>query len=78
MELLMKKLTIISIVLSVLVIVGYTRTHGNLVNGFLAGITLAMSVLPEIRNWKWSNSEGAIRIVVRHFRIEKEIIFIYG
>jgi len=34
--------------------------------------------ISEIRNWKWSNSEGAIQIVVRHFRIEKEIIFIYG
>ena len=44
---LVKKLTIIAAVLCVLVIVGYTLTHGNLVNGFLAGITLAMAVLPE-------------------------------
>ena len=40
-------LTIIAALLSVLVIVGYTLTRGNLLNGFLAGITLAMSVLPE-------------------------------
>ena len=44
---LVKKLTIIAAVLCVLVIVGYTLTRGNLINGFLAGITLAMAVLPE-------------------------------
>jgi P-type Ca2+ transporter type 2C len=44
---LVKKLTIIAAVLCALVIVGYTLTRGNLINGFLAGITLAMAVLPE-------------------------------
>jgi P-type Ca2+ transporter type 2C len=44
---LVKKLTIIAAVLSVIVIVAYTLSRGNLINGFLAGITLAMSVLPE-------------------------------
>jgi len=44
---LVKKLTIIAIVLCVLVIVGYTLSRGNLINGFLAGITLAMALLPE-------------------------------
>ena len=44
---LVKKLTIIAAVLCLLVIVGYTLTRGNLLNGFLAGITLAMAVLPE-------------------------------
>jgi P-type Ca2+ transporter type 2C len=44
---LVKKLTIISVILSAAVIVAYTLTRGNLINGFLAGITLAMSVLPE-------------------------------
>ncbi len=44
---LVKKLTIIAAVLCVLVIVGYTLTRGSMVNGFLAGITLAMAVLPE-------------------------------
>ncbi|MCX6266978.1 MAG: HAD-IC family P-type ATPase, partial [Bacteroidetes bacterium] len=34
-------------VLCILVIIGYTLTHGNLINGFLAGITLAMAMLPE-------------------------------
>jgi Ca2+-transporting ATPase len=47
MSSLIKKLTIIAILLSIIVIVGYTLTRGNLINGFLAGITLAMSVLPE-------------------------------
>lgn len=41
------KLTIIAAVLCVLVIVGFTLTRGNLINGFLAGITLAMAMLPE-------------------------------
>lgn len=44
---LVKKLTIVAAALSILVIVCYTLTRGNLANGFLAGITLAMSVLPE-------------------------------
>jgi len=44
---LVKKLTIISAVLCILVIVAYTLTRGSLLNGFLAGITLAMAVLPE-------------------------------
>ena len=44
---LVKKLTIIAAVLCLLVIIGYTLTRGNLLNGFLAGITLAMAVLPE-------------------------------
>jgi Ca2+-transporting ATPase len=44
---LVKKLTIIAIILCVLVIVAYTYTHGSLVNGFLVGITLAMAILPE-------------------------------
>lgn len=44
---LVKKLTIIAAVLCILVIVGYALTRGSLVNGFLAGITLAMAILPE-------------------------------
>ena len=44
---LVKKITIIAAVLCVLVIVGFTLTRGSLVNGFLAGITLAMAILPE-------------------------------
>jgi len=44
---LVKKLTVIAAVLCLLVIVGYTLTRGNLIDGFLAGITLAMAVLPE-------------------------------
>lgn len=44
---LVKRLTIIAAVLCSLVIVGFTLTRGNLINGFLAGITLAMAVLPE-------------------------------
>jgi P-type Ca2+ transporter type 2C len=44
---LVKKLTIFAAVLCILVIIGYTLTHGNLANGFLAGITLAMAMLPE-------------------------------
>jgi len=42
-----KKLSIIAVILCVLVIIGYTLTRGNLINGFLAGITLAMAMLPE-------------------------------
>jgi len=44
---LVKKLTIIAAILCILVIVGYTLSRGSLVNGFLAGITLAMAILPE-------------------------------
>jgi Ca2+-transporting ATPase len=44
---LVKKLTIIAALLCILVIVAYTYTRGSLINGFLAGITLAMAVLPE-------------------------------
>jgi len=44
---LVKKLSIIAAILCILVVVGYTLTRGNLINGFLAGITLAMAVLPE-------------------------------
>ena len=44
---LVKKLSIIAAILCVLVVVGYTLTRGNFINGFLAGITLAMAVLPE-------------------------------
>jgi Ca2+-transporting ATPase len=44
---LVKKITIIAAVLCILVIVGFTLTRGSLVNGFLAGITLAMATLPE-------------------------------
>ena len=44
---LVKKLTIVAAALCILVIVVYALTRGNLVNGLLAGITLAMAVLPE-------------------------------
>ena len=44
---LVKKITIIAAVLCFLLIIGYTLTRGSLVNGFLAGITLAMAMLPE-------------------------------
>lgn len=44
---LVKNITIIAAILCVLVILGYTLTRGSLVNGFLAGITLAMAILPE-------------------------------
>jgi P-type Ca2+ transporter type 2C len=44
---LVKKVTIIAAILCVLVVIGFTLTHGNLINGFLAGITLAMAMLPE-------------------------------
>jgi len=44
---LVKKLTLIATLLCLLVIVGYTLTRGDLISGFLAGITLAMAVLPE-------------------------------
>ncbi len=44
---LVKKLSIVAAVLCILVVVAYTLTRGSLVDGFLAGITLAMAVLPE-------------------------------
>ena len=42
-----KLVTIIAGILCVLVVIGFTLTRGNMINGFLAGITLAMAVLPE-------------------------------
>ncbi len=47
MATLVKRLTITGITLCVLVIVIYTLTRGDILNGFLAGITLAMAMLPE-------------------------------
>ncbi len=44
---LVKKLAIIGIVLCLVVIAVYTMTRGDLLKGFLAGITLAMAMLPE-------------------------------
>lgn len=47
MAVLVKRLAIIGISLCVLVIVVFTITRGDLLKGFLAGITLAMAMLPE-------------------------------
>ena len=47
MGILVKRLAIIGISLCILVIVVYTLTRGDLLKGFLAGITLAMAMLPE-------------------------------
>ncbi len=47
MGVLVKRLAIIGLLLCVTVIVIYTLTRGDLVKGFLAGITLAMAMLPE-------------------------------
>jgi Ca2+-transporting ATPase len=47
MAVLVKRLAIIGITLCVVVILVFTLTRGNLLNGFLAGITLAMAMLPE-------------------------------
>ena len=47
MGILVKRLAIIGIPLCVMVIVIYTMTRGDLLKGFLAGITLAMAMLPE-------------------------------
>ncbi len=47
MGLLVKRLAIIGISLCVLVILVYTLTRADLLKGFLAGITLAMAMLPE-------------------------------
>jgi P-type Ca2+ transporter type 2C len=44
---LVKTLTIVAAILCILVIIGFSLTRGSLVNGFLAGITLAMAMLPE-------------------------------
>lgn len=44
---LVKKLAIIGIGLCLFVIILYTWTRGDLIKGFLAGITLAMAMLPE-------------------------------
>ncbi|MBV5315453.1 MAG: cation-translocating P-type ATPase [Prolixibacteraceae bacterium] len=47
MATLVKRLAIIGISLCVLVIIVFTLTRGDLLKGFLAGITLAMAMLPE-------------------------------
>jgi Ca2+-transporting ATPase len=47
MATLVKRLAIIGVSLCVLVIVVFTLTRGDLLKGFLAGITLAMAMLPE-------------------------------
>ena len=47
MSSLVKKLAIIGILLCVVVVVVFTLTRGDLIKGFLAGITLAMAMLPE-------------------------------
>ena len=44
---LVKVLTMIAAALCILVVIGYTVTHGSLLKGVLAGITLAMAILPE-------------------------------
>ncbi|MDD2799322.1 MAG: cation-translocating P-type ATPase [Bacteroidales bacterium] len=47
MSILIRRLAIIGISLCAIVIVVYALTRGDLLNGFLAGITLAMAMLPE-------------------------------
>jgi len=47
MGILVKRLAIIGVSLCVVVILVYTITRGDLLKGFLAGITLAMAMLPE-------------------------------
>ena len=47
MGILVKRLTIVGITLCIVVIAVYTATRGDLLQGFLAGITLAMAMLPE-------------------------------
>jgi len=47
MGILVKRLAIIGVILCALVVVIYTLTRGDLLQGFLAGITLAMAMLPE-------------------------------
>ncbi len=44
---LVRQLAILGLVLCVVVVVVYGLTRGNWLNGFLAGITLAMAMLPE-------------------------------
>jgi len=44
---LVKRLSVIAAIFCVLVIIFYTLSRGSLINGFLAGITLAMALLPE-------------------------------
>jgi Ca2+-transporting ATPase len=44
---LVRNLALIGLSLCVLVVVAYSLTRGNWLNGFLAGITLAMAMLPE-------------------------------
>jgi len=47
MGVLVKRLAILGLLLCILVVVIYTLTRGDLLKGFLAGITLAMAMLPE-------------------------------
>ena len=47
MNVLVKKLAIIGILLCVLIIIIYTLSRHDLLKGFLAGLTLAMAMLPE-------------------------------
>jgi Ca2+-transporting ATPase len=47
MGILVKRLAILGIALCVVVVLVYTLTRGDLLKGFLAGITLAMAMLPE-------------------------------
>ncbi|HPW27350.1 MAG TPA: HAD-IC family P-type ATPase, partial [Tenuifilaceae bacterium] len=47
MAVLVKRLAVIGVILCLLVVIIYTITRGDLLNGFLAGITLAMAMLPE-------------------------------
>lgn len=47
MGIIVRRLAIIGLSLSAVVIVVYTLTRGDLLNGFLAGITLVMAMLPE-------------------------------
>ena len=69
---LVKRLAIIGVSLCVLVIAIYTLTRGDLLNGFLAGITLAMAMLPEefpvvltiflaVGAWRMSKKQVLIR-----------------
>lgn len=45
--LIVRKLAFIGLSLCIIVVITYGLTKGNWLNGFLAGITLAMSILPE-------------------------------
>jgi P-type Ca2+ transporter type 2C len=44
---LVKRLTLIGAILCLIIVVVYFITRGSLLNGFLAGLTLAMAVIPE-------------------------------